>query len=131
MQVFALGGPQGNIGQKSVLVKKPVSRKFIELSSLEILFIAGFFLFMYIEVILADASDRHRENKLFVRLNYPERSWEKIAIDIFHYTRNDYLVIIDYYSRWIEIKQLISLKLTSDWVISLIKTVFTTHGIPD
>jgi hypothetical protein len=38
MQVFALGGPQGNTGQKSVLVKKPVSRKFIELSSLEILF---------------------------------------------------------------------------------------------
>ena len=36
MQVFALGGPQGNTGQKSVLVKKPVSRKFIELSSLEI-----------------------------------------------------------------------------------------------
>ena len=37
MQVFALGGPQGNTGQNSVLVKKPVSRKFIELSSLEIL----------------------------------------------------------------------------------------------
>ena len=38
MKVFALGGPQGNTGQKSVLVKKPVSRKFIVLSSLEILF---------------------------------------------------------------------------------------------
>ena len=37
MKVFALGGPQGNTGQKSVLVKKPVSRKFIVLSSLEIL----------------------------------------------------------------------------------------------
>ena len=39
--VFALGGPQGNTVQKSVLVKKPVSRKFIELSSLDILFFAG------------------------------------------------------------------------------------------
>ena len=38
MKVSALGGPQGNTGQKSVLVKKPVSRKFIVLSSLEILF---------------------------------------------------------------------------------------------
>ena len=35
MQVFALGEPQGNTGEK---VKKPVSRKFIVLSSLEILF---------------------------------------------------------------------------------------------
>ena len=50
-------------------------------------------------------------------------------MDIFHYKRNDYLVIIDYYSRWIEIKQLTSL--TSDCVISRVKTVFTTHGIPD
>ena len=50
-------------------------------------------------------------------------------MDIFHYKRNDYLVIIDYYSRWIEIKQLT--RLTSDCVISRVKTVFTTHGIPD
>ena len=47
-------------------------------------------------------------------------------MDIFHYKRNDYLVIIDYYSRWIAIKQLTSL--TSDCVISRVKTVFTTHG---
>ena len=33
-----MGGPQGNTGQKCVLVKKPVSRKFIVLSSLAILF---------------------------------------------------------------------------------------------
>ena len=32
------GWAQGNTGQKSVLVKKPVSRKFIVLSSLDILF---------------------------------------------------------------------------------------------
>ena len=38
MQVFTLGGPQGNTGQKCVLVKKPVSRRFIVLSSLKILF---------------------------------------------------------------------------------------------
>ena len=43
--------------------------------------------------------------------------------------RNDYLVIIDYYLCWIEIRQLTSL--TSDCVISRVKTVFTTHGIPD
>ena len=75
-------------------------------------------------MILAHAIDRHRENNLFVRLNYPED-----GMYIFHYKRNDYLVIIDYFSRWIEIKQLTSL--TSDCLISRVKTVFTTHGIPD
>ena len=59
----------------------------------------------------------------------PGRPWEKIAMDIFQYKRHDYLVIIDYYSRWIEIKQLTSL--TSDCVITRLKAVFTTHGIPD
>ena len=59
----------------------------------------------------------------------PGRPWEKIAMDIFQYKRKDYLVIIEYYSRWIEIKQLTSL--TSDCLITRLKAVFTTHGIPD
>ena len=59
----------------------------------------------------------------------PGRPWGKIAMDISHYKRNDYLVIIDYYLRWIEIKQVTSQ--TPDCVISRVKTVFTTHGIPD
>ena len=53
----------------------------------------------------------------------PGRPWENVAMDIFrHYKRNDYLVIIDYYSRWVEIKQLTSL--TSDCVISRVKTAW-------
>ena len=82
-----------------------------------------------IAVILADAIDRRRENNLFIRLNYPEDYVGKVAMDIFHYKRHDYLVIIDYYSRWIEIKHVTSL--TPDCVISRVKNVFTTHGIPD
>ena len=74
-------------------------------------------------MILADANDRHSPVEL------PERPWEKVAMDIFLYKRNYYLVIIDYYSRWTEIKQFTSL--TSDCMISRVKTVFTTHGIPD
>ena len=50
-------------------------------------------------------------------------------MNIFHYKRNDYLVIIDYYSRWIEITQFTSL--TSACVISRVKTVCTTHDIQD
>ena len=79
-------------------------------------------------MLLADAIDRHREQPLRP-VELPGKPWEKVAMDIFHYKRNDYLVIIDYYSRWIEIKQFTSL--TSDCVISRVKTVFTTHGIPD
>ena len=83
---------------------------------------------------LIDRSDTCRRNRPTQRehplrpVELPGRPWGKAAMDIFHYKRNEYLVIIDYYSRWIEIKQLTSL--TSDCVISRVKTLFTTHGIP-
>ena len=84
---------------------------------------------------LIDRCDTCRRNRSTQReqplrpVELPGRSLEKVAMDIFHYKRNDYLVIIDYYSRWIEIRQLTSQ--TSDCVIIRVKTVFTTHGIPD
>ena len=59
----------------------------------------------------------------------PKLPWQKIAMDICQHKHKDYLVIIDYYSRWIEIKQLTSL--TSACVISCVKAVFITHGVPD
>ena len=59
----------------------------------------------------------------------PKLPCQKIAMDICQHKRNDFLVIIDYYSRWIEIKQLTSL--TSACVISRVKAVFITHGVPD
>ena len=59
-----------------------------------------------------DRCDTYRRNRptqreqLLRPVELPGTPWEKVAIDIFHYKRNDYLIIIDYYSRWIGIKQL-------------------------
>ena len=56
-------------------------------------------------------------------VDLPGKTRKKVA------KRNYYPVTIDHYPRWIEIKQLTSL--TSDCVVSRVKTVFTMHGIPD
>ena len=50
-------------------------------------------------------------------------------MDICQPKRKAYLVIVDYYSRWIEIKHLTNL--TSACVISRVKAVFITHSVPD
>ena len=53
----------------------------------------------------------------------------KLGTDLFEYKKKSYLLVIDYYSRWIDIKQLTST--TSLSVISILKYLFMTFGIPD
>ncbi len=61
--------------------------------------------------------------------NLPGRPWDKIAADLFEIKRKHFIVVIDYYSRWIEIKALPST--SSNAVIGRMKDIFAQHGIPD
>lgn len=58
----------------------------------------------------------------------PSLPFYKIGMDICTYSRKDYLVIVDYYSKWIEVKYLNDK--TADSVIKNLLTIFSTHGIP-
>ena len=51
-------------------------------------------------------------------------------MDLFEYLGKIYLIVIDYYSRWIEIKSLSS-EQSSAAVIQALKEIFAVHGIPD
>ena len=55
--------------------------------------------------------------------------WQKVAMDIFEWKKASYVLIVDYYSRYIEIAKLS--RLTSTEVIIHIKSIFTRHGIPE
>ena len=56
----------------------------------------------------------------------PDRPWQKVGMDLFEWSKRDYLLIIDYFSRYIEIAEL---KNTSAEVtIRAIKEVFARHG---
>ncbi len=59
----------------------------------------------------------------------PDRPRQHLATDLFQQSNKTYLVIIDYFSRWIEIKPLPST--TASIVIARLKGVFASHGIPD
>ena len=60
---------------------------------------------------------------------FPQRPWEKIAMDLFSYKSSTFLIVVDYYSRWLECKKLEEQSSTS--VITILKRIFTTHGIPE
>lgn len=58
----------------------------------------------------------------------PDRPWQKIGIDLFKNKLNWYMVIIDYYSRFLEIFCLHNL--TEETVIVKCKDTFSRYGIP-
>ena len=60
---------------------------------------------------------------------FPERPWQKVACDLFHFKGKWYLVMTDYYSRFPEIALLE--KLDSSCVIVHCKSFFARHGVPE
>ena len=59
----------------------------------------------------------------------PSRPWERIAADLCEVNGRHYLVMVDYYSNFIEVDHLT--ETTSQKVIECCKCQFARHGIPD
>jgi transposase InsO family protein len=59
----------------------------------------------------------------------PDRPWEKVGIDLCEFRGHSYLVMVDYYSNFIEADKIT--QTTSDQVIELCKSHFARHGIPN
>nr|XP_006821271.1 PREDICTED: uncharacterized protein K02A2.6-like [Saccoglossus kowalevskii] len=59
----------------------------------------------------------------------PDRPWSKIAIDLCKCRGKDYLIMVDYYSDYWEVDQVIDTTATT--IINCCKIQFSHHGIPD
>ena len=59
----------------------------------------------------------------------PDRPWAKLAADLCELNGRQFLILVDYYSRWLEIKELRST--TSTAVSNSLMAIFATHGFPD
>ena len=60
----------------------------------------------------------------------PIRPWSKISADLFHLDGNNYLVMVDHYSDYIELDSL-SGNTSANTVIKAMKGQFARHGTPD
>ena len=60
----------------------------------------------------------------------PEGPWRTVATDIFHFDGQDYLLVADYFSKMPFIRRLNGHP-TSALVVSLLKNIFSEHGIPE
>ena len=59
----------------------------------------------------------------------PNLPWNKVGCDIFEIKGKKYLLLIDYFSKYIEIADLLN-NLTSNFIIKNLKSIFARHGIP-
>ena len=60
---------------------------------------------------------------------FPDRPWQKVGTDIFEWEKSSYLIVVDYYSRYIEVARLSST--TSKSVVQHLQSIFSRHGIPE
>lgn len=58
----------------------------------------------------------------------PERPWQRVGTDLFTWDKKTYLVVIDYFSRYIEVAHLHAA--SAETVISALKNIFARHGVP-
>ena len=58
----------------------------------------------------------------------PPSPWAKVGTDILHKNGQNYLITVDYYSKWPEMTLLLSM--TSTGVITALKSQFARYGVP-
>lgn len=61
--------------------------------------------------------------------SFPDRPWERIAMDLCSHNGRTYIIVVDYFSRWVEFRPIISE--STRGTINALKSVFSVHGIPD
>lgn len=71
---------------------------------------------------------RRNQKEPMIAHEIPKRPFEKLACDIFEFKAREFLVVVDYYSKWIELKQLKG-KQARD-VNENLSEVFSRNGIP-
>ncbi|XP_062590681.1 uncharacterized protein K02A2.6-like [Saccostrea cucullata] len=73
--------------------------------------------------------NRHDQAEPLRPTKFPDRPWEMLGTDLFHLKNDNYLLVVDYFSRYVEIAKLKST--TSQSIVNHLKSIFTRHGIPD
>ena len=59
----------------------------------------------------------------------PDKAWERVGSDLFEYQGKTYLLMIDYYSRWIEVRPL--KRLDTKGTTDAMSSIFAVHSVPD
>ena len=74
--------------------------------------------------------ERNKYSEPMIPHNIPNGPWKKVGCDIFYLCGKTYLLVVDYFSKFIEIAELLDSSSTKQVVLKL-KSIFARHGIPE
>ncbi|KAG1649800.1 putative phosphoenolpyruvate synthase [Nymphon striatum] len=72
---------------------------------------------------------RNDQKEPLLPREFPQRPWEHVGSDLFYLKGKWYVLVIDYYSRYVEVGLLENLH--SHGVINQLKSIFARHGVPE
>ena len=76
------------------------------------------------------ALQRDNKPEPLITTPLPDRPWQVVATDLFELKGVDYLIVIDYFSRYVEVAAMQKTTKSSE-VIRALKSIFARHGIPE
>lgn len=79
------------------------------------------------DLLIADAFSR--SHMTLISHSIPDRPWSKLAADPFEFKGEHYLVLVDYYSDWIEFHKMGD-QIATETIAFLLKQ-FSRWGLPD
>ena len=75
------------------------------------------------------AKDVHHYKEPLMPTSLPMYPWQVIGSDLFELKGTNYLLLVDYFSRYLEVVKMSST--TSHAVITAMKSIFSRHGLPE
>lgn len=69
----------------------------------------------------------HSKEELLLR-SIPDGPWQVLGADIFYFKSSPFLLLVDYYSKFMEFKEL--QKENTDFIIAALKSNFARYGVP-
>ena len=72
---------------------------------------------------------RNEQFETLLPHEFPTRCWQRVATDLFEINKQIWLLVVDFYSRWIEIAKIPNSGART--VIIHMKSIFARHGIPE
>ena len=76
------------------------------------------------------ALQRESKPEPLITTSLPDRPWQVVATDLFELKGVDYLIVMDYFSRYVEVAAMQTTTKSSD-VLRALKSIFARHGIPE